>query len=802
MQRRANDRDLQPASDGFRGRGRWRRWLLGGLGVGMIGSFGSGHAHAAALPIVARVETLCGAEHVLANVFSPHRRDVAVRVWLTNTDAAASAASSVQLTLESNGVVQSSQEPQGALPSGESGPLTFWFPIESVSSDGEVSITIMDPAGPSSVVSWDVSFACVPAPSAHNVMVRLEGAVACPTRGRQWDRRVVAQIPAVAGTGRTYCAYSFEGEGEPDLSSFNVPGVKWEVDAPVVAPLVVPLEQVAIATDVRLGIDQLSLALGQLGNPATSVRIAVIDTAAMAFDAARPDNGDHGRRVGLIARRTACGANSSCPVEIYNQLGLPVTAPDYTEDRVRGGYFGTRGQVADALHRLVDGWEASASTKPLIINLSLGWHSKHDCSDTVDPDCGEPLQTDRASELRVPAVLGYFDAPRLQAHSLGSEAVAVELTRARCLGAMVLAAAGNAVGLDRVGALSPASWNVLEVNDKRCESWGSASPLPPSDSRALVEAVGAVGFDGQPSALTREGSLPRFVALGVGLTVEDLWRPLPNPAPPPSAGGLIILPNGKLSGPIVLRQLTPKNWLDPASGTSLSTAVVSGAAARLWAQRGTAYSAEEVLNELYDAAMALTPNPLLADLYLNAPSPPPLRPEVVEVNGCTALTALGQHCEVASVAGANLVHQKHDELQRVQGAPCGGSNSPCPDAAALDQYEAPWAVPQPWGITCATCSESLPVYSKVMKMYGHTITLDTAKLKRLSGTDAFHSVWVKAGLTKIVVAPQLLTNNVLRGEVFFQSVGFDPASLITRSGPLSGGVFTEDETAIIRRVSP
>ena len=124
MERRANNRDLQPACDGVRGRGRWRRWLLAGLGVGMIGSFGAGSAHAAVLPVVADVETLCGAQDALANVFSPHRRDVAVHVWLTITGAAASAASCVQLTLESNGVVQASRERQRALQSGESGRET------------------------------------------------------------------------------------------------------------------------------------------------------------------------------------------------------------------------------------------------------------------------------------------------------------------------------------------------------------------------------------------------------------------------------------------------------------------------------------------------------------------------------------------------------------------------------------------------------------------------------------------------------------------------------------------------------
>jgi hypothetical protein len=514
------------------------------------------------------ISSKCGSDVVSADPYDvEHREQVAVHVQLSNAlQLSIPGTLRVTLTPAPEATDRIVKEQQGVLPPGAlEGDV--WFPISDVSLAEHVLVELV-PNGqvdPTVRAEQDVRFECVSACPANHVIVELPELVTdCGVLRKLNGTGTWQGALAAVGVDRSYCNYDWhpvdvpapQPAPAPDLHLFD--GSNWQVDCPVVVPqqsVTVPPptptdaltpQDFAYATERRLGIDQLN---GTRTTPPTAaawpssnvrkVWLGIVDTAAHVFsdgltfrDVGR-DNSEHGRLMGLIAHRTACGLDQNCPVEVHNQLALSSLAPEGPRDVNNGGYLGTRGELAGALHQLLLDWQVAASVSDtrLVINLSLGWHSKHDCGPPAaglpvpPPDpvmaeyCGRPLQDDVPSLVPVPAGMGFDPGGDFESQSLGTKAVLLEVTRARCLGALVFAASGNAIGGDDTGAILPAAWNQLSLRGSQCPKLLGLPEGEPIET--LVSAVGGVDTAGQPLALTRRNAQPRLVAFGSGLSALD-----------------------------------------------------------------------------------------------------------------------------------------------------------------------------------------------------------------------------------------------------------------------------------------
>lgn len=139
--------------------------------------------------------------------------------------------------------------------------------------------------------------------------------------------------------------------------------------------------------------------------------------------------------------------------------------------------------------------------------------------------------------------------PRTRNLELGEQAVRQAIEEARCEGALVVAAAGN-LGLgapETPGALLPAAWEATLAPSECKRRFGIIGRSP---GGPLVIAAGAIDAAGRPLANARLRGLPTLVAPGSAA--------LPDPG----------LPGGRTQR---------------YTGSSVSTAVVSAAAAVAWA---------------------------------------------------------------------------------------------------------------------------------------------------------------------------------------------------------------------------
>ncbi|HSP78869.1 MAG TPA: S8/S53 family peptidase, partial [Myxococcaceae bacterium] len=278
------------------------------------------------------------------------------------------------------------------------------------------------------------------------------------------------------------------------------------------------------------------------------VRVAVVDSTPHGYDGgeAGQDRLGHGHAIGRIIRELGCPEGSpACVAQVANHLALPLVTPTVW-DTENGGYFGLQTHLARAIHSSVSEWrsynenlETGASPQPrLVVNLSLAWDGRYGGAYNVLGDLPAPVR-----------------------------AVHAAITHAVCRGALVVAAAGNDPGGPDpvIGPMFPAGWETkaaptpsdcedLEGKGYRDEELYPSFPPPGwSGYRPLVYAVGGVRGDDRPLASTRPGGRPRTAAPGAHAVAEDA--------------------NGNAVPTDVL------------TGTSASTAVVSGIAATVWGYR-------------------------------------------------------------------------------------------------------------------------------------------------------------------------------------------------------------------------
>lgn len=374
-----------------------------------------------------------------------------------------------------------------------------------------------------------------------------------------WVGEAVLTYEDKRGAGM-YCRYRWEPKGQadtrsPPLSPFA--NRRAQVDCPLVAPSAPafeptywkPLEESFRAQAGRVK----SLLPGRY--PTT---VAVIDSAAHPFDASDvEDNSPHGRAIGRAIFDLACGEDftATCTVRISNHLALREVGRSKQFDPKNGGFYGTRGQLAQAIESALEAWqkEVRAGSKGrLIINISLAW--------AQDLDRNSPLVAER---------------------TLPADVVYRALRRASCFGALSVASAGNGVPPRQRGPLHPAAWETVEApSAEECRKvvrgdWPFLGDLDrPAKYRPMVVSVGGVDHRDVVLSTSRPGAQPRLVAPGMAVVTND----------PRSASGHTAL----------------------LSGSSMGAAGVSGALAAAWGH-DPALPAHALLERLYETAVPLDP---------------------------------------------------------------------------------------------------------------------------------------------------------------------------------------------------
>jgi len=286
-----------------------------------------------------------------------------------------------------------------------------------------------------------------------------------------------------------------------------------------------------------------------------AVKVAVIDATPTKKGLATPDRTFHGFSVSRTIAQLACDDADSpaCAEEVVAQLALPIIAAtdgDTSEDFESGGRTGSFTHFYDAIERALEAWKPKE--QHLVINFSVGW---------------DPVKADPGDE--------------------NVERIKAQLERASCMGALLVAAAGNYSG--STGPVFPAAFEALQApTGEACAKFKLDGIAPPQRAprstqgkaagkgpvyAPLVHSVGAVDALDQRLLVNRRWGQPRLAALGTSVTV-------PGPAGIP--------------------------YTPPHDGTSMSSAIVSGIAAAVWAARPD-LDAAGVMQAIYDGGVKLDP---------------------------------------------------------------------------------------------------------------------------------------------------------------------------------------------------
>lgn len=479
-----------------------------------------------------------------------------------------------------------------------------------------------------------------------------------PSPGAQgsWECETLEnRLPKNAGKVR--CACQWRGNtpwAQLDrLALDNLVGApNWSPDGPIVgsSSLETELNQYKHYLTDR-GRQHLGVTDVLAGAPG-SVRVAVIDTTSRSIldPLGVNDNATHGRAVSAIIADAACGEFSEhCAVQVHNYAGLGVLATSSpseliaTADDPDGGNVGTLLGLSEAIVAAVNDWKNEANREDqLIVNLSLAW---------------DPRWTNLEA-MRLPALNG-------------AGLVEDALSYASCHGALIFAAAGNSlpqsVGQARATApMLPAAWTSVPApspSDCPNQSPVGSETAPAADW--LLHAVGAVDYNDKPLMSSR--ALPPLAALGYATIRTD---------PAAGIGHTSLL-----------------------TGTSVSTAAVSGIAARIWSGG---------VPGLGDAS-TLSAAQLMAVLQGDIAS----RPTETAVTFCPTSTGCGeQMVRAVTLCPADAPCWFDSREGPSQDAPTDQDLATDVTSVQGEGYETPfrpWVVPQPDGDPfCRVCRYADP----------------------------------------------------------------------------------------------
>lgn len=484
-------------------------------------------------------------------------------------------------------------------------------------------------------------------------------------------------------------------------------------DVAVLAPFGVDREALRQGYAARTG--AFAGAVGSYTDPARRTsRLVLLDSAptgALASplppwrDYAAVGGGVHGYVLAGLAQELICGAGP-CPVELSSRqvLGLVSSKPARLRDEPDEKGWGTRIDLARGIEAEVSAWVQGGKAQPLVLNLSLGWHPYYgggpaDFMEILG--AGEPANRRGAGVADQPFTWEGFSPDQL---APDVRAVLVALTRARCEGAVVVAAAGNYSGgpKGRRGPLLPAAWQSLpDELGLSCARVGvrvRAEPAWP-----LVVAVGAVGSGRADLSVARPGARPPLLAYGDHATPAGL---------------------AERGGPQNKGVLT---------GTSVSSLVVAGTLATT-----LAYSEEPVdvaIRRVYEASQPVnTVSPVFARrdgssaVFAGAAQAQGGDQAARLVRLCETIGQIGVPAVCASAARGGLELPSYTdvvgEVKETGQYPGGATTRPtcatrelytkatgtastpasvCPDLQIYSPQVSPWTLPQPVDSLCPYC---------------------------------------------------------------------------------------------------
>lgn len=486
-------------------------------------------------------------------------------------------------------------------------------------------------------------------------------------------------FPPDTGSG-VFCLYDWVAPLPADLSvqvallptqdaGGDALAVPCEADLPVVVPLSIDrapdsvqttVKDLYIVTTDQAGVVQTCPAEADpMGAPVT---VAVVDSVPTRPDApiGRPRlaNSLHGTTMSLLIRDFATDSTGACAASILQTLALDLRY-DESSSQWRLDIEGG-GQIGTPGSVALATWDA--------IRL---W-----------------TKTAKNSRLVLNYSIGWSP---IAAESLSMVAVTMILQAARQRGALMLAAAGNKVaGPDgdttEVGPMLPAGFEIGP----------SGTDCPQQDCDPLTFGVGAVVSDSELLPTSRPKSTPRLVAWG--------FLGVANPAH--------LDPNGANSSAGFV----------PLSGTSVSTAIATAAAAAIWAE-DPLLSADQVYQRLVDigdpmSGISVEVCPGAADCSTTAPRRIQLcRAAVSETDGpcipeprvpgtvlAEALAAdpfpnqpLGQAggFELSPICGPNYVLWTGQDPETI--------DFHCPEKQIIGYESQAYVYPQPGDPGCDTC---------------------------------------------------------------------------------------------------
>lgn len=446
------------------------------------------------------------------------------------------------------------------------------------------------------------------------------------------------------------------------------------------------------------------------------VMIAVVDTAPAQTSMGQSE---HGRAIAAITAKLAAGCvpglgENDCRRSVISELGLPQTRSGPNTDL--GGYFGYQSELAQGILAALD--RVPLDDRKLVLNLAVGWEPKPD-------------------ELSSPT-------PAVQAVR---EAIAV----AHCRGAAIVAASGNRPpgSACATQATAPGLWaSQPGYTVAQCSALGLVgnqinlpSPLPAQ--HPFLHAATPLDWDAGNLADFREGSNARVAATGFGGFETRM---------------------GTSYGPM--------------TGSSVSTAVLSGVTALVWSYFPD-LGADAVMQLIYDSG---TPTAQTASLVL-----PPQTQQLAgtpqrQVTACGALqhactnwqsytVAHGSNPPTQPSVCATLVDLCPDRPSRVDAqawandfeqalaqlddGQVGRANGPMwtavqcvgcnnqprfvqlPPGVASEPAAEPWVVPQPHASPCPLCKIKKPtneLYLSLDPVYSsHTLLEVIVTLTDASG---------------------------------------------------------------------
>ncbi len=290
-------------------------------------------------------------------------------------------------------------------------------------------------------------------------------------------------------------------------------------------------------------------------------RVALIDTTISLEPASAPWNtvgySNHGHAMSNIVRALVCDPAGDCIADVATELAFDMrfdASGVIERNTTEGGDFASMSQLAQAIWEGTRNWEDSTTSGGLILNLSLGWLPAYG-GDDANP-------------------LTWQAAPR---------AVYAAIYDARCRDALVVAAAGNDTGgpSHRTGGMLPAGWNGHTVTSAECTTRiGSTTTASAGDP--LVTPAGGTNHSGDDLSNARKLGRPGILAYGDHATV------------PSNLGSTPTL-----------------------TGTSVSAAVLSSAAAAVWAARPN-WTSEQVIAEVRNSGTIGLP--ISADFCSSGPT--------------------------------------------------------------------------------------------------------------------------------------------------------------------------------------